>query len=96
MTLNEEMNEFSALAASRRSIRAFTDREIPAGVIDAILTDATTAPSWSNTRAFRVAIASGARAHIEELLGRRVYLDLHVRTAKDWQSDPKMLGRLGF
>ena len=37
-----------------------------------------------------------ARAGIERLLGRRVYLDLHVRTAKDWQSDPKMLGRLGF
>ena len=41
-------------------------------------------------------IGTQARAHIEELLGCRVYLDLHVRTAKDWQSDPKMLGRLGF
>ena len=41
-------------------------------------------------------IGTQSRAHIEELLGRRVYLDLHVRTAKDWQSDPKMLGRLGF
>ena len=41
-------------------------------------------------------IGTGARRHIEELLGKRVYLDLHVRTAKDWQSDPKMLGRLGF
>ena len=41
-------------------------------------------------------IGTQARTHIEELLGRRVYLDLHVRTAKDWQSDPKMLGRLGF
>ena len=41
-------------------------------------------------------IGTQARAHIEEFLGRRVYLDLHVRTAKDWQSDPKMLGRLGF
>ena len=41
-------------------------------------------------------IGTRSRAHIEELLGRRVYLDLHVRTAKDWQSDPKMLGRLGF
>ena len=41
-------------------------------------------------------IGTQARAHIEELLGRRVFLDLHVRTAKDWQSDPKMLGRLGF
>ena len=27
-------------------------------------------------------IGTQARAHIEELLGRRVYLDLHVRTAK--------------
>ena len=41
-------------------------------------------------------IGTEARRHIEELLGKRVYLDLHVRTAKDWQSDPKMLGRLGF
>ena len=41
-------------------------------------------------------IGTEVRRHIEELLGKRVYLDLHVRTAKDWQSDPKMLGRLGF
>ena len=41
-------------------------------------------------------IGTEARRHIEDLLGKRVYLDLHVRTAKDWQSDPKMLGRLGF
>lgn len=41
-------------------------------------------------------IGSRSRPLIEELLGKRVYLDLHVRTAKDWQSDPKMLGRLGF
>lgn len=37
-----------------------------------------------------------ARAGIERLLGRRVYLDLHVRTARDWQSDPRALARLGF
>ncbi|WP_297554343.1 GTPase Era [uncultured Actinomyces sp.] len=37
-----------------------------------------------------------ARRGIEEYLGRRVYLHLHVRTLKDWQKDPKMLGRLGF
>ncbi|MDO5720963.1 MAG: GTPase Era [Actinomycetaceae bacterium] len=41
-------------------------------------------------------VGTRARTQIEELLGRRVYLALHVRTAKDWQSDPKMLGRLGF
>ena len=59
MTLTAETNDFSALAASRRSTRAFTDQEIPAEVLDAILADATAAPSWSNTRAFRVALATG-------------------------------------
>ncbi|WP_165215904.1 GTPase Era [Schaalia sp. ZJ1691] len=41
-------------------------------------------------------IGTKSREQIERLLGRRIFLDLHVRTAKDWQSDPKMLGRLGF
>jgi GTPase len=37
-----------------------------------------------------------AREQIEELLGRRVYLDLHVRVAKEWQRDPRQLRKLGF
>jgi GTP-binding protein Era len=41
-------------------------------------------------------VGTNARAGIEELLGQRVHLDLHVKIAKDWQRDPKQLGRLGF
>lgn len=41
-------------------------------------------------------VGTAARTQIEELLGQRVYLDLHVKVAKDWQRDPKQLGRLGF
>jgi GTP-binding protein Era len=41
-------------------------------------------------------VGSRARVQIEELLGTKVYLDLHVRVAKDWQRDPKQLRRLGF
>jgi GTP-binding protein Era len=41
-------------------------------------------------------VGATARAGIERLLGRRVYLDLHVKVAKEWQRDPKQLGRLGF
>lgn len=41
-------------------------------------------------------VGSTARAGIERLLGARVYLDLHVKVAKDWQRDPKQLRRLGF
>ena len=41
-------------------------------------------------------VGSEARRGIEALLGARVYLDLLVKVAKDWQRDPKQLGRLGF
>jgi GTP-binding protein Era len=41
-------------------------------------------------------VGSNARRGIEALLGQRVYLDLHVKVAKDWQRDPKQLQRLGF
>jgi len=41
-------------------------------------------------------VGTRARRGIEALLGARVYLDLHVKVAKDWQRDPKQLQRLGF
>jgi GTPase len=41
-------------------------------------------------------VGTRARREIETLLGRRVYLDLHVRVAKEWQRDPRQLRKLGF
>ncbi|MDQ3592524.1 MAG: GTPase Era, partial [Actinomycetota bacterium] len=41
-------------------------------------------------------IGSQARVQIERILGTPVYLDLHVKVAKDWQRDPRQLRRLGF
>ena len=41
-------------------------------------------------------IGSRSRAQIEALLGTPVYLDLHVKVAKDWQRDPRQLRKLGF
>ncbi len=41
-------------------------------------------------------VGTRARQQIEALLGSKVYLDLHVRIAKDWQRNPKYLRRLGF
>ncbi|MBZ4497267.1 GTPase Era [Dermacoccus sp. Tok2021] len=41
-------------------------------------------------------VGTTAREGIEKLLGQKVYLDLHVKVAKDWQRDPKQLGKLGF
>jgi GTP-binding protein Era len=41
-------------------------------------------------------VGTAARTQIENLLGTRVYLDLRVKIAKNWQRDPKQLRRLGF
>jgi GTP-binding protein Era len=41
-------------------------------------------------------VGTKARGEIEDLLDRRIYLDLHVRVAKEWQRDPKQLRKLGF
>lgn len=42
------------------------------------------------------AVGTAARQQIEALLGTPVYLDLHVKIAKDWQRDPRQLRKLGF
>ncbi|MFC6707600.1 GTPase Era [Flexivirga alba] len=41
-------------------------------------------------------VGTRARVAIEELLGQKVFLDLHVKIAKDWQRDPNQLSKLGF
>ncbi len=41
-------------------------------------------------------IGTTSRAAIEAMLGTPVFLDLHVKVAKEWQRDPKQLRRLGF
>jgi len=41
-------------------------------------------------------VGMAARQQIEAMLGTPVYLDLHVKVAKDWQRDPRQLRRLGF
>ena len=41
-------------------------------------------------------IGTRARAELEALLGAHVFLDLHVKVAKEWQRDPRQLARLGF
>jgi GTP-binding protein Era len=49
------------------------------------------------TRGARLkAVGTAARKQIEALLGTPVFLDLHVKVAKDWQRDPKQLRKLGF
>lgn len=52
-------DDFSNFLASRRSTRDFLSTPIPQSILDQVLSDALTAPSWSNTRPFKVAVAQG-------------------------------------
>ena len=58
---NRDAAWVSQFLASRRSTRSFLPTPVPAEILDQILTDALTAPSWSNTRPFKIAVASGAK-----------------------------------
>ncbi len=60
MSPNESQSAWvSAFLASRRTTRSFLPTPIPQELLDQLLTDALTAPSWSNTRPFKIAVASG-------------------------------------
>lgn len=52
-------DDFSALVRSRHSVRDFRPDPVPDDVLAAILDDARHAPSWSNTRPYCLAVASG-------------------------------------
>ena len=64
--------DFSQFLASRRSTRDFLPTPVAPEIIEQILRDSLTAPSWSNTRPFRVAVATGeSRERIsQEFLAR--------------------------
>ncbi len=72
MTNNFDSDDFSSFVASRRSTRDFQSTPIPDELIEEIIADGLTSPSWSNTRPFVVAIAKGdVRDRIsKDFLGR--------------------------
>lgn len=41
-------------------------------------------------------IGTEARQEIEELLGRKIFLELHVRVREDWRMNPRMLQELEY
>ena len=68
------------LVATKNGFRSYSQKGIVIGKGGARLRD----------------VGTKARTQIEKLLGTKIYLELHVKVAKDWQRDPKQLGRLGF
>lgn len=51
--------ELSEFLASRHTTRDFLSKPVPESLIDEIIADGLTSPSWSNTRPIMVAVASG-------------------------------------
>lgn len=51
--------EFSDVMARRHSVRSFTDQPVDDATLQRLLDIAVTAPSWSNTQPYQIAIARG-------------------------------------
>lgn len=59
MATDSHSVDFSSFLAGRRSTRDFAPTPVPEELLNTLLTDALTAPSWSNTRPFKVCVATG-------------------------------------
>lgn len=79
---NLSPEQITKFLASRRSTRDFLSDEIPSELLNQILEDALTAPSWSNTRPFMIANASGETKDriSEEFTKRWGYLSKNLRS----------------
>ena len=84
---------FSDSIRSRRSVRDFLPAPIPEAVLQSVLLDANQSPSWSNTRPYRIAMASGAvRDRLAEQLTERFDLGMRAQR-KGWLGKLKLLTR---
>ena len=54
-----DSNNFHSFVSSRRSTRDFLSTPVPDEIIEEIIADGLTSPSWSNTRPILVAVAKG-------------------------------------
>lgn len=88
---------FSDFVASRRTTREFQSTPVPESLIHELIHDGLTAPSWSNTRPFKIAIATGeVRDRIStEFLTRWKVLS-RFRNGNLWTKIRILLGRYGL
>lgn len=86
---------FIDVARARRSIREFDSRPVAPELIDQIVQEGLLAPSWSNTRPYRVAVATGeVRERISGALLERADAILDLRS-KSWGRRLRGLRHLG-
>ena len=84
--------EFQDVLRQRRSIRAFAPTPVAPELVEAVLADATTSPSWSNTQPYKVAVVSGAEVEtLRQEFSERFQRLAALQRAPAWK---KALGAL--
>lgn len=88
--------DLSAFLASRHTTRDFLSKPVPEKLIDEILTDGLTSPSWSNTRPIMVAVAKGdVRDRISKELMARWEIVAPIRNSR-WGQFKLLFTRRGL
>lgn len=88
---------FSSVIRARYSVRDFTGDPIPQSVLDEILDDARYAPSWSNTRPYCIAVASGERlGRLRDAYVRAFDASLGLQQRRPWAVVKGLLLRQGW
>ena len=87
-------NKFYNELNKRRSVRDFSDKEIPKEVIENIIKTAGSAPSGAHKQPWIFCVISDAKlkSEIRELAEKEEYENYHGRMSESWKEDLKAMG----
>ncbi len=85
----EKSQSFYNAMNRRRSVREFSDQEIPEGVLENIIKTASTAPSGAHKQPWTFAVIRSAemKKKIREAAEKEEYENYHGRMSEDWLKD---------
>ncbi|MBK6623231.1 MAG: nitroreductase family protein [Saprospirales bacterium] len=90
----ERSHSFYELMNRRRTVRDFSDKPVPAELIEQIILTASTAPSGANKQPWTFCLVSdpAIKKAIREAAEKEEYTNYHGRMSDEWLDDLKTLG----
>ena len=90
----ERSHAFYELMNRRRTVRDFSDKPVPAELIEQIILTASTAPSGANKQPWTFCLVSdpAIKKAIREAAEKEEYTNYHGRMSDEWLDDLKTLG----
>lgn len=87
----DRARDFRTTMAERRSLRFFSDKEVPASIITDLIMTAASAPSGANKQPWFFAAVSNAaiKAQIRAAAEKEEYENYHGRMGEEWLNDLK-------